>query len=646
MRNGLNSLRSLGTWLIFGLWLGLLDGAVALYLEPSIAGGWWDRIATLLLSMALDALVFVLILGCASLPALVLQALTGVAARRWRVALASTAIVLLVGFICLEAADARSALPVSLRHGAVAWLGLSLLAGAVVFHATGRRDTPSRRSVPLRLLGFPANPLIVAFLVAALGWGPSGPRRDPWPPNVILVSLDTLRADHMGLYGYDRDTTPHLDALAERGTVFDTAIAQSHWTHPSHASFLTGLTPLALGVVGGERLDDRFVTLAERLQTRGYRTGAIVGDGVGSYIGASRGFAQGFERYDHTPYPARGCQGVLARTLCKAHWRFVRHGSGVAFPEVGHAVRWLERHRGEPFFLFLHFYDIHSDFFRLPYDAPQPYRDRFCPDYDGDFTGCAPNGNCASQMLRDYVDGKLEAPMDPDHLERMICLYDGGVAYTDAAVGRLIDAMDRLDLFRNSVIIVTADHGEAFFEHGKPVHKDLYEENLHVPLIAVVPGGVAGQRSPAVRQLLDIVPTILDLTGTKKEGFLQGHSFADILLRGEEPATSRSALAYSTRTAAIRTDQHKYIRATNPARAARDGDPLEELYDLRNDPGEQTNILSPADTTAAASHRRMLRDEEDAALVIRRAILSDDETEEVPLSERDREKLRSLGYLD
>jgi len=318
---------------------------------------------------------------------------------------------------------------------------------------------------------------MMAVLLAACG-----ERR---PPNILLVSIDSLRADHVGCYGYERDTTPTMDRLAAEGVRFETALAPTSWTLPSHVTMFTGIPPHHHHVtLDNRQLAADVKTLAEVLSGEGYRTGAIVS---GPYVSARYGIAQGFDDYDESIIPALG----------ETH-------TTVVAPKLEAAVKgwidaWREEPGEQPFFLFLHMWDVHYDF-----NPPAPYDRMFDPGYSGSFSG-----------KRFIESGEVNPNMDPRDLEFILAQYDGEIRYTDEHLGRIIDYLDELD---NTIVVVTADHGEEFFEHGHKGHRrSLYDEVLLVPLIIRYPARIpAGTVVEAQARLMDIGSTILSLAGVSQ----------------------------------------------------------------------------------------------------------------------------------
>jgi len=386
----------------------------------------------------------------------------------------------------------------------------------------------------------------LAVLALALWWGvraagpvggrsADGVRSRLKSANVLLITLDTTRADHIGAYGYPAAETPVLDELAREGALFEQVITPTAFTLPAHSSILTGLYPPFHGVRlnGGAALAEVQTTLAERLSAAGYRCGAVVGAFV---IDQRWGLAQGFEHYDDNFKLEQGQRLDLA---------------GVQRPAdqvVDLGLEWLDGGDGRPFFAWLHLYDPH-----IPYDPPEPFKSRF--------SGRGPGG-----------------------------LYDGEIAYTDSQIGRALDWLEEQDLADSTVVVVVGDHGEALGDHGESEHGYfVYDATVQVPLVVRVPGsGAEGVRICQQVRTIDVMPTVLDLVGVAPPQPLHGQSLLPLILdpeRGEpRPAYSESMavhLQYGwSALYGLRTATHKYIDA-----------PRAELYDLQQDAGEATNRL-------------------------------------------------------
>ncbi|MGH7792955.1 MAG: sulfatase-like hydrolase/transferase, partial [Thermodesulfobacteriota bacterium] len=261
--------------------------------------------------------------------------------------------------------------------------------------------------------------------------------------NVVFISIDTLRADHLGCYGYHRNTSPNIDRLAREGVIFSNAFSVSSWTLPAHISMFTSMYSTSHGVITGEDyLDDSRITLAEVLKREGYATAAFIS---GAYLRDPRyGFEQGFDLYDASIIN----EAASLKDVIKA-------SQVITSPSLNKAAKsWLEKNYQKKFFLFLHYIDVHSD-----YIPPPPYDTMFDPDYRGPVDGL------------NIFKLKLKAEMDPRDLFHIIALYDGEIAFTDHHIGDLMLSLKELGVYDNTMIILTSDHGEEFFEHGQLGHK-------------------------------------------------------------------------------------------------------------------------------------------------------------------------------
>ncbi len=379
--------------------------------------------------------------------------------------------------------------------------------------------------------------------------------------NILLISLDTTRADRLGPYGFAGGATPNIDALAAGGVVFEQCATVAPLTVPAHASLMTGTYPFRHGV----RDNGRFVlspeshTLAEALSGAGWATGAQVGVFV---LNRGTGIEQGFATYRDTSDVQPAASASPAVPLSR------RETNELAADAVADgALAWLRDHADEPFFLFAHFFDPHA-----PYEPPEPFR---------------------SQLA-----GADRTP----ELDR----YLGEIAWVDFQIGRLLEGMRELGLEDETLVVLTADHGEAFGEHREIGHSYfIYDTTVHVPLIVRLPGQLeAGLRVPTQVRLIDVAPTILDLVGEPPLPEAQGVSLAPYL-RGE--ARDLGLVAYAetlapfldyrySPLAALRTEEWKYIDA-----------PREELYQLSYDPGERENVLAAHPELAQRMGERLER---------------------------------------
>jgi len=312
------------------------------------------------------------------------------------------------------------------------------------------------------------------------------------PHGIILISLDNLRADHLGVYGYQRNTSPFIDSFAKESIVFNNAVVQSPWTLPSHMSIMTSLYPSFHGVRKYPNfLNDEEVTIAELLKEAGYETAAFTD---GGFMAASFGFDQGFDIYEDQ-----------------------RIGIANILPKV---KAWLNSNKSSPFFLFIHCYDIHN-----PFNPPPPYNSMF---HDFPYTGrLLPS----PKVFRAITKNKLK--VNEDDIRHFIALYDGGIRYTDAMIGEFLTYLQNSGIMNQSLIIITSDHGEEFMEHGQFGHKQLhYRPMLQVPLIIHIPNYPKKEiRIQELVQSIDLLPTILDIVDLPAFPEAQGRNLFPLIKR-------------------------------------------------------------------------------------------------------------------
>jgi arylsulfatase A-like enzyme/Tfp pilus assembly protein PilF len=409
-------------------------------------------------------------------------------------------------------------------------------------------------------------------------------------PNIILITLDTTRADRMGFLGSKRGLTPNLDAMAQQGVVFTRAYSHVPITTASHTTILTGTYPQFNRVNDfGVPLSSKLPYLPDLLHAQGYHTGAFVGSLILDPLdGTAPGFDRGFEIYD---------AGFHLRRHGADRYKSVERRAGDV---VNHALAWLSQLPNGPFFLWVHLYDAHD-----PYDPPAPFKARF-----------------AAQP------------------------YDGEIAYADSAVGKLIDEIRKHGLYDETLVAVMADHGESLGAHGENTHGIfLYDETLHVPLLFKLPAGRAGgKRIEARARLVDVAPTILQEAGIPAPKEMQGESLSGLMKPKSQPAVAsagasatgeeRSAYAetdYPHRAfgwsslRAIRTGKYLYIRA-----------PERELYNQSADP-EAAHNLAPGAKAVADTIGSQLDDF--------RAKTSQTLVELAQPDAEQMQKLQALGYV-
>lgn len=417
----------------------------------------------------------------------------------------------------------------------------------------------------------------------------AAPARTAAPPNVILVTLDTVRADRMGFLGSSRNLTPHLDALARQSVVFTRAYSQVPLTTASHATILTGTYPQF------HKVNDFGIPLAadlpyapDLLRARGYRTAAFVGSLILDPAAKSApGFDRGFETYD---------AGFHRRRPGENRYQAIERRGQVV---VAHALAWLNQHPRGPFFLWVHLYDAHD-----PYDPPEPFKTRYAA-----------------------------AP------------YDGEIAYVDAAVGRLLTQLRVRRLYENSVIAVMSDHGEALGEHGELTHGVfLYDETIHVPLLLKLPHEAsAGERIDRRVGLVDVLPTLLQAVGISVPNDIQGESMLPLMKPPRPDIVAKQAPAPPERPAYAESDYPHRTFGWSSLRSLRAGKylfidaPRRELYDQVADPQAQHN-LSPSSTAVADTLASQLE-------AFRQKTSSSREAPKPNMDADLQEKLAALGYV-
>ena len=443
-----------------------------------------------------------------------------------------------------------------------------------------------------------ASVLLACFSVAATlcGCVEGAPAR---PRNVLVISIDTLRPDVLGCYGYERATSPTLDLLAAEGALFENAFTTSPWTLPAHASLLTGLYPRHHGARQERRaLRGDVPTLGEILSGAGFATAAIVNS---HFLSQPYGFGRGFQDFV---------------------FHEVERTETAPSEVVETALAWLSKKDRDPFFLFLHDYDVHSDYGALP-----EYEKLFARPYRGRIDG-------STDQLREFSNESLD--LDASDLEHLIDLYVAGVRQTDAQVGRLIEHLRTSGQLESTLIIVTSDHGEEFLEHSGVLHgRTHYDEVLRIPLILRGPGIPRGRRISDPVSINDILPTTLALLGLPWKEKTDGID-ASQLWRSESREAARERILFGEADhenerpdilRSVRDAQYKLIYNRLTQRTA--------LYDLRADPQERHDVGD-----AHPEIKRRLLEELGRFESVR---LSGDRLP--PLDEKTKRHLEELGYL-
>jgi arylsulfatase A-like enzyme/Tfp pilus assembly protein PilF len=392
--------------------------------------------------------------------------------------------------------------------------------------------------------------------------------------NVLLISIDTLRADYLSSYGFPRETSPNIDAIAEEGVLFKNVVSPIPITLPAHSSMLTGTIPPFHNMHDNlnYRLLDSNVTLAEMLKERGFATGAIVSSFV---LDSKFNLSQGFDTYNDQFEEEHKIVGLSER-------------KGDETTRLG--IEWLEDNRDDPFFLLLHYYDVHAD-----YDPPEPFASRFADD-----------------------------------------LYAGEVAFVDHCIGQIMEKLEDFGLADSTLVVITGDHGEMLGEHGEETHSYfIYQSALRVPLIFKVPGRTERRDVESVVGLIDIVPTIAGLIDIDPPPHVQGEDLSAWLMG--EPAPTRARHFYAESLAPTRyyganalfglvTGRWKYIQTTRP-----------ELYDLEKDPKELNNVVEQEAELANEMRTRLSE--------ILESHNRGEQESQIELDEDSLRRLEALGYL-
>lgn len=470
-------------------------------------------------------------------------------------------------------------------------------------------------------------------------------------PNVILLVMDSVRVTNLSCYGYDRPTTPNIDALAKQSTLYQQAISPGCWTLPVHASLFTGLYALNHGVtVSKDALPEQFPTLARRLQQAGYQTACFSNN---AYISDATGLDQGFDTVEDV-WRATNPRGIertnmskrIKNLRSKGAWTkpiiALLHGAMRARAVVktrrsqkdsgarltnAKIQSWLRESRrpDAPFFLFVNYMECHER-----YSPPYPYNRRFMPARFSPWRVAQ-----VSPIKAEILNGS--AKRRADDIEIMRALYDGALSYLDDVIGELVRFVESLGVLDDTILVITSDHGDSLGEHNHLGHRmTLYEQLVHVPLVVRYPARFAAGAQVAQQvQLGDLFSTFLELAGADMSD-VDANGFQSLL--DPPPAAARSFTVAentepislnNTKTRMIRTDQYKYIWKSNHQH---------ELYDLTGDPSETQNVVAAQPEVARSLLEQLEaweRSLEDKHIETRRA-----EYDETTL-----QRLRGLGYV-
>jgi len=405
------------------------------------------------------------------------------------------------------------------------------------------------------------------------------------PPNIILITLDTTRADRLGFLGSNRGLTPNLDILANQSVVFTRAYAQVPLTTPSHAALLTGAYPQFSHIEDlGAPLGADLPYLPDLLHHDGYHTAAFLGAYILDPAATAPGFQRGFDVYDanfHQRKPGEDRYKSVERR---------------AEDVANRALGWLSHHQQRPFFIWLHFYDAHD-----PYDPPEPFKTHYA-----------------------------SFP------------YDGEIAYTDSIVGSLVEVLRKHGLYQDSVIAIAADHGEAFGEHGEERHgMFLYDETIHVPLLLKLPAGrLGGKRVEERVALAEVAPTLLEAAGIAAPAAMQARSLFPLIDAAESPLVDKGRTpersVYSETNYAHRAFGWSELRSWRTGKYLYVQAPKRELYDQFSDTAAVQNLAPAAKAVADTLESQLANFQQKTSSV---------QAEPTKLDPTQAEKLRALGYL-
>lgn len=461
-------------------------------------------------------------------------------------------------------------------------------------------------------------------------------------PNVILIVMDTVRADHLSLYGYPLDTSPNLKLLSKAATFYTQAIASSDMTLPTHASIFTGVyakkhrAHLYQAYFGlGRPLADKFTTLAEILSQNGYSTLGIVANH--GYVSEPFGLAQGFQYFDQrSPIPffrnpafyyLRQSVSKIASGFASPSYYDKAYRSAEEINNVTFSVLDEIRISDKPFFLFINYMDAH-----WPYIPPTPF-DHLSPGKDPEFRTEHYIGLTVEVM-------KLERKVTEKERNHLISQYDGGIAYLDSQIGNLISRLKQLNLFENSLLIITSDHGESFGRRNFLGHiVSVYQDQIHVPLIIKYPNTNQAATFQDLVSVVDLMPTVLDVLGYPTSGNLHGSSLLKHSSESARPVIAESYQGsylwnlhprFHRIERAIFSGPYKFIVSTAGK---------QEIYDLSEDPNENIDLYETGNQISKKLEAKLNKWIKSAESVT---------TEPAPASKLDREtinRLKSLGYL-
>ncbi len=444
--------------------------------------------------------------------------------------------------------------------------------------------------------------------------------------NIILITVDTVRADHLGIYEYERDTSPNIDRLATQGTMFKYNFAAAPSTTPSHATIMTGLYPQTHGVTASGYKIGNVDTIASILSKQGYETAAFASAStVKSYI---TNLNSGFDVYNEQFYLLEGYALQPPVRIILQKLGLIRYEASQRRADLVNkaAFEWLETHKNKRFFAWIHYFDAHA-----PYDPPVPYDKLFT---DPNYKGGVRKEDTLNLEMENIKNKKTISKEDHDYI---VGLYDGEIKYMDYHIGQLLKKLDEMKLTDKTTIILVSDHGEEFGEHDPTYYwhgKYVYDTSMRVPFIIKGPEIAAGKIIDSdVVENIDIAPTILDYLGISTSTNFEGIDLMPLIKDSEMPIKYEAYLLADTEaanTSAIRTLENKYIFIP----ASKDQKESEEFYNMISDPIELKNIINSSDASVIPLRIKLFK-----------WIASHAEIAKQQLDPETINKLRALGYL-
>lgn len=425
--------------------------------------------------------------------------------------------------------------------------------------------------------------------------------------NLVILVLDTLRADHLGCYGYIRNTSPRIDELSRKSILCENFFSSIPITLPSHASILTGLYPQNSGLIYNYgQLPDKVPILSSILKKEGYRTAAIVSTAV---LKRDKKLDRGFDEYHHN-------FDISSISEKDPVWK----AKGIAEDANRFARTWLEKVRDERFFLFINYYDTHAPFLIQP-----GYWNMFNPD--------------SGKFLK-YLKEVYPSIPEPQQKRRRITRYDRSIAYVDDQIDQLIKFMKKIGVLDHSIIIITADHGNGLYQHHDYwTHgRYLFDEQIKIPLLLILPGWKSGRISNII-ETVDLMPTVLDLLGITFPEQIDGKSVVPILETGNLTNTNRAFAMNALQSPEDKSPRQYSVRNLDYKLIFQE-DGIKELYNLKTDPFEKENLINGSDKNLFPLVKQMEKDGADWLKKLNPRPLAEDQPDSRTMKE-----LKALGYM-